>query len=64
MGTWKTPNRLVWHTIICSRCNRVLNRVKLPGISRKTSYRVCENCGAAATPQSAANEPVIGSSLG
>jgi hypothetical protein len=63
MGTWKTPNRLVWHTIVCSRCNRVINRVKLPGISRKISYRLCDKCGVPATPQSSPNEPTTGSTL-
>ena len=31
MGTFKHPTRSVWHTSICSRCNRMIQRVLLPG---------------------------------
>ena len=43
MSTWKDPNRLVWHTARCSRCNRIISRAKLPGLMRQTVYRPCAN---------------------
>ena len=50
MGTWKNPNRLVWHEVSCSRCNKVITRIKLPGLTRSRSERLCNEC-AAAGPQ-------------
>ena len=44
MSTWKNPKRMVWHTVTCPRCNRVINRVKLPGLMQVTSHRVCAKC--------------------
>lgn len=46
MSTWKDPNRLVWHTARCSRCNRIISRAKLPGVMRQTVYRLCAKCAA------------------
>lgn len=46
MGTWKNPVRLVWHEVICSRCSRIINRVKLPGLIRSQSHRLCTQCAA------------------
>ena len=48
MSTWKDPNRLVWHTARCSRCNRIISRAKLPGVMRQTVYRLCAKCAAGA----------------
>ncbi len=44
MGTFKHPSRSVWHTSVCSRCRRVIQRVLLPGLQKTTSYRVCDRC--------------------
>ena len=46
MSTWKDPNRLVWHTARCSKCNRIISRAKLPGVMRQTVYRLCAKCAA------------------
>ena len=52
MSTWKDPNRLVWHTARCSRCNRIISRAKLPGVMRQTVYRLCAKCAAGAATTS------------
>ena len=44
MGTFKHPTRSVWHTSVCSRCKRVIQRVMLPGLQKRTTYRVCDRC--------------------
>ncbi len=44
MGTFKHPARSVWHTSVCSRCNRVIQRVLLPGLQKRTTLRVCDRC--------------------
>jgi hypothetical protein len=54
MSTWKTPGRLVWHTVLCSQCGRVITRARLPGLQRVTSYRICEQCTAGAPARGAA----------
>jgi hypothetical protein len=56
MGTWIDPARMVWHTVACTRCQRTITRIKLPGIVRSTAYRLCSKCtteaaGAKKTPQ-------------
>lgn len=57
MGTFKHPSRSVWHTSVCSRCSRVIQRVLLPGLQKRTTYRVCDRClseGSQAQGQAAA----------
>ena len=44
MGTFKHPTRSVWHTSVCSRCKRMIQRVLLPGLQKRTTYRVCDRC--------------------
>ncbi|MCH8939710.1 MAG: hypothetical protein IIC27_01115 [Chloroflexi bacterium] len=66
MGTFKNPSRMVWHTSICSRCNKVITRVQLPGLFKTTSHRICDAClskggaaqaGAAAAAAAATGAP-------
>ncbi|MCY4624929.1 MAG: hypothetical protein OXC99_08015 [Chloroflexi bacterium] len=57
MGTFKHPARSVWHTSVCSRCKRVIQRVLLPGLQKRTTHRVCDRClseGSQAQGQAAA----------
>ncbi|MQG76329.1 MAG: hypothetical protein FI703_03245 [SAR202 cluster bacterium] len=44
MATFKNPSRMVWHTSVCSRCNKVITRVQLPGLFKVTSHRICDAC--------------------
>ena len=44
MGTFKNPSRNVWHTSVCSRCNKVITRVQLPGLAKQTTLRICDAC--------------------
>ena len=57
MSTWKDPNRLVWHTARCSRCNRIISRAKLPGVMRQTVYRLCAKCTAGTPAASSGGAP-------
>ena len=57
MSTWKDPNRLVWHTARCSRCNRIISRAKLPGVMRQTVYRLCAKCAAGTPAASSGGAP-------
>ena len=63
MSTWKDPNRLVWHTARCSRCNRIISRAKLPGVMRQTVYRLCAKC-VAGTPAASGGGPRRGRGRG
>lgn len=47
---WRAPHRKVWWTVICSNCHKVLGRYLLPGLIRQTTYRLCDECAAAAAP--------------
>ena len=57
MSTWKMPERLVWHTVVCSQCGRVITRARLPGLQRVVSYRICDKCTAAGAPARRAARP-------
>ena len=67
MGTFKNPSRNVWHTSVCSRCNKVITRVQLPGLAKRTTLRICDACfseggaaqsAAAASAGTGAGDPV------
>ena len=60
MGTFKHPTRYAWHTSVCTRCNRVIQRVLLPGLQKRTTLRVCDRClseGSNQQSQAAAGAP-------
>ena len=54
MGTFKNPSRNVWHTSVCSRCNKIITRVQLPGLAKQTKLRICDGCLSESAAQGAA----------
>lgn len=44
LGTWKDPHAVSWHYLVCYRCGRLIDRVKIAGLVRRTAYRLCDVC--------------------
>ncbi|MBI4336492.1 MAG: hypothetical protein HY683_01485 [Chloroflexi bacterium] len=44
MNNWKSPGSLVWITVQCPECHRIIRRVKLPGLEQRVHHRQCDNC--------------------
>ncbi|MSP78527.1 MAG: hypothetical protein EXR67_03085 [Dehalococcoidia bacterium] len=57
MTLWKNPTKRVWYSVVCPNCHRQTARIKHPGLMRKTTLRLCQNCTSKQPVAQTASQP-------